>query len=207
MRGEIPSLVDMSIRKIKATIRYKYRTLLSEYREMGFKWLIKSLKHEVTYPFKRTYRFVVKLYTYAKLLWYDFEFDYVYLLKILQLKMRLMSEHMNESGMTVSSPVKAKELKFCSDLIDRIIKNEYSDLGHDKLEEKYGELKWESHPIENSTFVTMDIYREKAPVGTPEYEQEREESRKVFENAERQRKQDIEYLFDTMKKRLEGWWD
>lgn len=195
------------LRRFKATIRYKYRTLLSEYREFGWRWALKSLWYEITYPFKRTYRFIVKLAIYSKLLWSDFEFDHTYLLKVMQLKMRLMSEHMRTKGVTVTSKDKADELKLCVDLIDRIINNEYSNIEQDRLEEKYGKLQWDSKPIENSKFLSVEIYRDKAPVGTAAYDKEREETHKMYERAERQRKQDIEYLFDTMKKRLEGWWD
>lgn len=193
--------------KILSTVKYKIKTLYSEYQEFGFLCVLNSIKSDITYPFKRTYRFIVKMFKYGKLLWNDFEFDYTYLLKILQFKMKLMSEYMNDKGITVSSSDKAKELKFCVNLIDRILENNYDDIPIKNLEDKYGKLKWESEYIENSKFLELNLYREKAPKGTEEYDQERKEAQKIVYNAERQRKQDINYLFDTMKKRLESWWD
>lgn len=166
-----------------------------------------KILNDVAYRFKRLFRFTKKLYLYGKLLWDDFEFDYIYLLKIMQLKMRLMSEHMSDRGNTVSSPQKAKELKLCVDLIDRIIYCDYGKIERDKLDEKYGKSIWKETKIEGTDFYKLDIYREKAPKGTPAYEQAEKEERKVFENAERQKRQDLDYLFDTMKKRIEGWWD
>lgn len=120
-----------------------------------------------------------------------------------------MSEHMEKDGITLSSSKKAKELKLCVDLIQRIIDNEYGNIALDNISKKYGELKLDDTPIyiNGQKYYEVNIYREKAPKGTDAYEQEYKESRKAFDDAERQRKQDIEYLFDTMKKRLEGWWD
>lgn len=118
-----------------------------------------------------------------------------------------MSEHLETNSITMSAPDKAKELKLCINLIDRIIKDEYADVGLNKVEEKYGKLMWVSKPTDNPKFVTREIYRTKTPVGTPEYYAERLESSKVYKHAERQRKQDIDYLFDIMKKRIQGWWD
>ena len=195
--------------KVLASLKYKYRTYKSEYKEFGLKWWLKSVKHDIVYPFKRFYRFVIKLFKYGKLLWSDFEFDWIYLLKVLRLKMQLMAENFDKNGITVSAPQKAKELRLCIALIDRIISNEYDTLAHEQLERKYGKLIWDDKPIEigGKRYYEVNIYRERAPKGTPAYEEERKASSKAFADAERQRKQDIAYLFETMRKRLEGWWD
>ena len=170
---------------------------------------LKNLKWKLTRPFKHFYYFCIKLYIYAKLLWSDYEWDYVYLLRVMQLKMRLMSEHMEKDGITVSSTRKAKELKLCVDLIQRIVDNEYGSIALDNISKKYGKIKMDENPIEinGHKYYELNIYHENAPKGTDAYEQESKETRKAFEDAERQRKQDIAYHFDTMKKRLEGWWD
>lgn len=193
--------------KVLATVKYKLRTYKSEYKELGLKWMLNSVKSDIVYPFKRFYRFVVKMFKYGKLLWFDFEFDWTYLLKILQFKMRLMADNFDKNGITVSAPEKAKELRLCVALIDRILKDEYADMQLEKLKEEYGEVKWDCRETDNPKLHSLHIYRERAPEGTPEYEDERKRFRKIMDDAEAQKNRDIEYLFDTMKKRIQGWWD
>ena len=195
------------MKKLYPLLKYKIKTLYREYQEFGLQYALSSIKNEVTYPFKRFYSFITKMFIYGKLLWYDFEFDYVYLLRILQLKLRLMADNFEKRGVTVSAPKKAKEIRICVYLIDRIIDNNYDELLTKKLEEKYGKLEWEFTDTEDSKFKELHLYRKKAPEGTPEFEDEKKQSLKIIKYSDEQRQRDINYLFDTMKKNIQGWWD
>lgn len=192
--------------KLFAHLKYSFKTYQSDYQELGLRWMVKSITSDIFYPFKHFYRFIGKLFSYGRLLWIDFDFDWIYLLKIMKLKMTRMASAM-DNGMTVSSPRHAKELRHAVAVIDRIIADDYDKLGYEKLEEKYGKTNWQFLPIENSNFSELLIEREKAKKGTPEYDEEYKETKKIMVNAERQRKADIKYLFEYITKHIEGWWD
>lgn len=188
------------------TWKYKFSTYADTYREFGLKSLLADIWTDIIWPFKRTYRFIIKLFKYGKLLWYDYEFDYVYLLRVMQLKFNLMAEHFERDGHLMCSERRAEELRLCANLIERIVQNDYSELPLSKLTEMYGEIKWEFTPTEHPSASRLHIFRERAKEGTPEYEDEKKKFKKIMEAADAQKQRDIDYLCDTMKK-LQQWWD
>ena len=112
----------------------------------------------------------------------------------------------SDRAVSVNSEKRAKEMRRCIALIERIEKDEYADLPLAQLEKKYGKLEWSFSPSRESNFYTVDIHRNPRR-GTPEYEAERKESAKIHKNAERQKQADIDYLFTYMAKHIQSWWD
>lgn len=202
----------MNFKQIKLSILYFFSIRKSEYEMFGLKYTIKKIFSNFTYPLKRFYRFIVKLFKYGKLLWSDFEFDYIYLLKILQLKFVLMADFFETKGMTLTATKRAKELRICANLIQRIIDDNYDAIPLKKLDEKYGKIEWGFEPLKDEEHKdkgcsTLNLYRSGAPKGSPEYEAEYKESRKIYEKADAQKQRDIDYLCDMMKKKMLRWWD
>ena len=182
--------------------------IYDRYRGFGIKFALSYGWWYITRPFKKVYRFVIKLFKYSRLLWNDSEFDYSFLLELLQFKLTLMAQSFEKHGISVNSRKISKELKLCADLIQRIIEDKYADIELEHIDRKYGELVWESTPVEgNKNLATLHLYRKKALEGTAEYKQMMDESRKAYKNAELQKQRDIDYLCDTMKKRMQLWWD
>lgn len=164
------------------------RDFRDDLEDFGLTYAVENVWEDVVYPFKRFGRFLVKLKEYIPVLWDDFEFDYIYLLKIMRLKMKRMSEHMDEHGITVSSPRKARELRICTILIDRIIADDYIALQSRKLDEEYGELEFNSEPTGNPKLHRLILDRKGAREGTKEYEEETKKSRRIHKHAEYMKK-------------------
>lgn len=187
-------------------MRRLFASFQEDYEDMGLKYAITQKWYDIRHPFRRTYRYLSKLYQYSVYLWDDYDFDDVYIFKILRLKLLRMADFFEKNGMTVSANKHAKEMRIAASLCTRIINNDYMDLPMEQIERKYGKLILDSHPTDNPRLVKLDIHRNPKK-GTPEYEAERKESIKVYKHAEWQRQNDINYLFDYMKKHVQGWWD
>jgi hypothetical protein len=85
-----------------------------------------------------------------------------------------------------------KELKVCEHLLDRLIKNEYSDYYYDKFEEKWG--SWKINRTKDWNYETK------------EYKEYRRELSAISEIELRLFKQDLELLFSIMKRKIRCWW-
>lgn len=143
---------------------------------------------------------------YAPVLFYDFDFDWVYILKLLRVKLQRTSDALKR-GHLVSSERHSLELKRLVFLIDRILADDYDKISRERLDAEYGELEHKSEPTDNPNLNRMILDRPLAREGSLEYLIESKKSMKMFKDAERQKQADIDYLFDTMKKKLQGWWD
>lgn len=183
-----------------------FGTFIGDYQSVGLKYALKQKWYDIRYPFRLFFRYISKMFAYSKFLWNDFDFDWIYLLKLMRFKLNRMAKAMDD-GITVSAPRHADEIRHAIAVIDRIINDDYSEFGYKKLEEKYGKTNWQFIPIENSMNSELLIERERAKKGTPEYEEERKETMKIVTHAERQRKADIKYLFEYTAKHIQGWWD
>jgi hypothetical protein len=187
--------------------RRPFASFISDYQYSGLQYALKQKQLDVGYAFRRLYRWIIKLIKYGRYLWDDYDYDDVYIFRILKLKLTLMADFFESNkAMSVGSEKRAKEMRRCIALLDRIINDKYADLPLDQLERKYGEMVWDFHQIPNSSFSTVDIHRN-PPKGTPEYEAERKESSKIFKHAAWQKQNDINYLFDYMKRNIQKWWD
>ena len=184
-----------------------YGGLISDYKEVGLKKAIRNKWYDIRYPFIRVYRYISKVIDYSIHLWGDYDFDDIYIFTILKKKLTRMADFFeSDKAMTLSAKTRAKQMRRCIALIERIEKDEYADVALDQLERKYGKMEWEFLPTDREGFSELYIHRD-ASKGTPDYEAERKESTKIYKNAERQKQADIDYLFAYMAKHIQGWWD
>lgn len=139
-------------------------------------------------------------------LWNNWDWDYNFLLLILQYKLKRMSKHIKEHDNLYKSGQIAAQMQACADIIQRLLDNEYDEKEMAALDEKWGELQMDSLPCEYEGCRALDIYRPKAREMGME-DQEREESLAARQEAADRRQKDFEILFRIMNKRIEWWWD
>jgi hypothetical protein len=117
-----------------------------------------------------------------------------------------MEKNIREADIHVDAASDADKILICINCLDRLIKDEYQEIAFKEHEEKWGRLLWDSKKDEKRSVYHLNIYREK--VLTPEEkEQEIEESKRCWEFAETMKHNDLETLFEIMKKESLGWWD
>lgn len=144
-----------------------------------------------------------RMFKWLPVVWNDREWDYLFLLDILKYKLENDSVYYENDGVTVNSKKVAKQMKMCIALIDRISKDDYSMFMLDKLDEKYGEFIFLPTEREGYTSLTRENLKDNEKL----HEQYRKDSKRFMEYEDYMRKQDKEYLFDTMKKHIFRWWD
>jgi hypothetical protein len=75
------------------------------------------------YNIRRGIRNIIR---WLPIIWKDEDFDWYFLAKIMEAKTRYMSEYFKDSGIAVSSIDDAKELLICSELLKRLMEDEFN---------------------------------------------------------------------------------
>ena len=163
-------------------------------------------KRLVESPYYTVKHLCLNIYKYRKILVDDRDWDYIFFLELLKVKLTGMEELFREHSMTVSAPHKAKDIQICITLIDRILANNYVELIELRLDKEYGESEHTSIPIDNGLYKLV-IDRPKAREGSEEYDKVKKIEQKMFFHSAKLKQQDINYLFKLIAKHLQTWWD
>lgn len=182
-------------------LHFFQKTKLEEFKEDIKFWF----SHKIEFPIKSFFTGLSNLWKWKSVIWHDRDFDYVYLLVILKFKIEKMIELYNYRDRYVGQEKDKQKLKLCSNLLDRLIKNDYQEntmIYHDK---KWGEINFVWVKCEDSDNYRL-ITNRKNTTDKNKREREREEFLKLMRHSVYMESQDIEYLFNTMKKHLRSWW-
>ena len=131
----------------------------------------------------------------------DRDWDHTFLMEIMKRKMDNMQKYLRKYGHHVNAEKDADDIKKCVILLDRLIKDEYHENISKKYYEKWGELEFKES---NSGFSTLE--HTKVKTDEDKY-QCTKESRILHEKEDNLRNQDLELLFNTMRRKILGWWD
>jgi hypothetical protein len=147
---------------------------------------------------------IKNLIKWTPIVWKDRDYDYQSLLEMMKFKLENMEDFFRRKGFAIDAEKRADEMKFCVELLDRLINDVHFDESFDDFHKKWGEGK-----------VTFEdegeyskLYIEYSNVKTPE---DLIEMRKdLLHSAEIEdagRKSDMKKLFDTLNSKLLSWWD
>lgn len=134
---------------------------------------------------------VKNLWFWVPVIWRDRDWDYAFLLKIMEAKMRRMSVCIEHNDITVNSQKAAQQLRVSAALCRRIHNDEY-------FTNLTGPLV-HNHHWEGDNFY-LETYRNGELLDGKEY-------KRFGDMAERNLKNDIEYLTFLMRKYLRSWWE
>ena len=149
--------------------------------------------------------FINKVITYTKILWSDYDFDYIYLFKLMRLKLYRMRNRIDNDKF-VSSNIRTKQIKYALFLLDRIIKNEYFSEEEQKLDDKWGKLiMFTKLTNDNDDMFHLKMTRDKCLTQQDELE-EKNASRQLSEKQDLEYHKDIDRLFKHMNKYILKWW-
>jgi len=148
----------------------------------------------------------IKLIRWAPVIWKDEDWDHYYIWVILHRKLTNMEDFFtSDRAMALNSEEEAKKIRVCLTLLDRLIADDYDLSAFKRHHEKWGKPKfdWVESDDKHS-----ELKIEQEHVKTDEDKRkERKEFNRAYEHETRLRKQDIRYLFDMMRKHIEGFWD
>ena len=148
---------------------------------------------------------IENLIKWFPVIWQDRDWDHYYLYVILKRKLKHMEHlHIHYSHL-MSAEQTAAQIKICVDLLDRLVKDEYDESAYKTYYEKWGKPKFNWIPVDNEC-SSLEITNEKVKT-EEDKKQETKDFRRAGDHERNMRKQDIEYLFNHMRKHIEGWWD
>lgn len=150
---------------------------------------------------------IKNLYYWFPIIWNDRNWDQYYLYVILKHKLKKMEKYQRVHGITSNNEKTAKKIKLCVNLLDRIIKDDYIMNALYLHEKKWGEVDIKFTPIEdNEEYGELNIELKKETTQEEKMTEERRRLR-LYKHSDYMKKQDIDMLFETMRKHVECWWD
>ena len=133
-------------------------------------------------------------------IWHDVDFDYHYLYKILHFKLKNMQEYLeSDYAITADAKKTAKQIMIAKNLCKRLIDDNYLDNALRKYETQYGSSDVISFEPTENEYLHQLIWN------WTDEKQEKDFGR-ACEHSEYMERQDIDYLFNFMKKHIQGWW-
>jgi len=176
--------------------------------DMSLWWNVKSLWHSLTYPFRRTWDWMVKSIQYSIVLWKDFDWDYTYILVLLQYKLKRTRKRILDNNIILRSEEVGAQIKHAEDLIQKWFDDDFCKDAQKAHDKKWGEIinftkevDWNGRKVHQ-----LDIQR--ANVTTEEEKaQEEQEQRAIWNRQEYERQQCLDEIFAHIRKHIQEWWD
>ena len=169
-----------------------------------FKCYIKNIKDYIRYDIPYGVENLIKWFS---VIWINRDWDYWFIYKILHKKLDLMEKHIRKHDNHTRAQQDADSIKKCVLLLERLIKDEYHENAFKPHEKKWGESDMIFTDIESSPGTCkLDIVYPN--VNTPEDEElEKKDFKRAMDHEANMKQQDINMLFDLMKKHIQSWWD
>ena len=139
------------------------------------------------------------------IIWKDRDWDSIYLLKLIEIKIRKMRKYFIESGVAIHSKKEIRAMVIAETIVKRLKKEGYDKYLSKKHDEKWGKLEVFLAPCEKN-LSSYSVYRGKI-FTDKDRKQEYKENKQIMEHEEYMTNQDLELLGKTFKKHLKKWWD
>lgn len=167
--------------------------------------IIKSFKAEVIRlrSLRTLYRRIKRFIVWFPVIWYDEDWEFDYILKILQFKISRVRKSIEKARIITDWKSVSREMKVAEDLINRQISDYYDDL-REKIEgeEKKGncscpEEVYTTVPCENGNLLVVFNYCKFCA----------KHNSRWFKESQKKKKEDWNYLFQHMRDNMHTWWD
>jgi len=150
---------------------------------------------------------IQNLIKWFPIIWSDRNWDHYFIYVIIRHKLHLTEQLIRNYGNHTRHIEDANHIKLCVNLLDRLMKDEYYENAFKNHEEKWGEpdFRWEECD-DNSELSELHIDRPNVK-SDEDKKQERKEFRRTSKHEVKLRQQDLDMLFNNMRKYIQGWWD
>ena len=149
---------------------------------------------------------IENLFKWTPVIWRDRDWDHHFLFEILAFKISNMERSFRKYGHHVEAEKDANNMSMCVETLHRLMEEDYQKKAFKKHDEKWGEPSLKFIDSDKKDFKQLLIERPNVKTKEDE-EQERKEFRYCLKEEERLTKQDIDYIFDMLKKHIREWWD
>lgn len=147
----------------------------------------------------KVFRFLSRLWAYLPVIWNDEDYDYGYILKVLQFKIGRTRKHLLKHSHVMNAEKYGKQMMICERLIENVLEGDYGGEDYERLEKKWGKIV--SRPCEYGS----ELVHEKEN----DYNKEEIQAdiRKMVLEANKREEENWNSLFDHLKRRMRRWWD
>jgi hypothetical protein len=126
---------------------------------------------------------------------------------MLHKKLTIMEKNIRENGHHLYREKDADKIKIAVNLLDRLIKDEYYENVFKHHRKKWGEAEFNWTDVEGDPdYLELKVTRPKI-LTEKDKEQEKKEFRILSRKEAKQKQQDIDFLFNHIRKHIQGWWD
>ena len=140
-------------------------------------------------------------------IWKDRNWDHTYIYIILKYKLHLTEQLIRNYGHHIKHIQDADKIKICINLLDRLIKDEYEESAFQKHDKKWGKGKIRFEDCKDNHKLT-ELHIDYPKINTPkDKEDENKEFKRAIKHSNAMYQQDIDMLFNNMRKYIQGWWD
>lgn len=132
------------------------------------------------------------------------DFDYSYLLELMLFKLRKMQAFFeSDDAMCIDALEISNEIKSVADALQRYLDDDYCNTYYEVLQTHCGKIQMRFKPYNNELDEFDGFYFDNCD------NQKRALCiwRKLNERAEDLKQQDFEFVFNTLKEKLQNWWD
>ena len=164
-------------------------------------WVLETFLYSWLQPLEQAYYNTKRIIKWLPVLWKDREWDYEYLFDVLKFKIKLMKEHHEKERLFVGVDKVIKQLHTCEVLLDRMSKNSYADKAY-QLHDK----KWNSQFEDDKDWDKFLEKINRTHLTEEQKKQEHKDFKLIAEYEKYMYNQDINYLFNIIKKYHQKWW-
>ena len=174
----------------------------------------KMLKH-LKYKFQNEIRYwprsfktgVENLIVWFPIVWKDRQWDHQYIYTVFRHKLHLKEQFIRQRGIHVNNAQDADKIKKCVILLDRLMKDEYHENVFKPHYKKWGEPEMKFK--DSTKYPNCSVLDIKYPnVETGEDDKKQTKDFRVKSKMEAaMREQDLDMLFQLMRKHIQSWWD
>ena len=168
---------------------------------------LKDTLEDFYYNIKYGIKNIIK---WLPIIWLDRDWDYYFLMRMMQHKMKFMEKSMRKS-MLLNGPVYAKQIKDCIILLERLINDEYYSEAFKEHDKKFGDIEIEEIPhikddgIIDDDLVEIEIKRKNVNTDQDKIDEEKS-SKDCFRRSRQKQLNDLHNLFNSMKSNIFHWW-
>ena len=142
------------------------------------------------------------IFKWLPIIWYDRDWDYYFLYKVLYFKLSGMEKHLRLYGNHEDAEKDADVIKVCVDALERLIEDDYCSELLDQHRSKWGNVEFVDNPESKSCrLIYLKVKTEE------DKELCSDELQHCFDEEVKAILADLGLVFDTMKENIRCWWD
>lgn len=161
---------------------------------------IKDIPRNIKYGFQ-------SLWFWLPVIWKDRQYDHQFIYEIFRHKLHLTEEFIRLRGHHVNHKRDAAQIKYCVNLLDRLIKDEYHENAFKRHYEKWGSPNLRFKDTKDYPGMSEALISYPNVNSVKDEENESKDFKFACEKESKLREQDLDLLFKYMRKHIQGWWD